>query len=117
VIVIALAVAGAFGAPSRYLLEAAISRRAGHEFPWGTACVNLLGSFALGLLVGLREFHGLDGDLSTIAGVGFLGSFTTFSTFAVETTRLTTPSKTLYIGISVVGGIALAALGLALASL
>jgi CrcB protein len=116
VIVVALACAGALGAPSRYLLEAAISRRAGHEFPWGTACVNLLGSFALGFLVGLREFQGLDGDLSTIAGIGFLGAFTTFSTFAVETTRLTPRSRVLYIGISVVGGIACAALGLALAS-
>ena len=116
-IVIALACAGALGAPSRYLLEAAISRRAGHGFPWGTACVNLLGSFALGVLVGVREFHGLDGDVSTIAGVGFLGAFTTFSAFAVETTSLTVRSRVLYVGISVVGGIVCAALGLALASL
>jgi CrcB protein len=117
VIVLALACAGALGAPSRYLLEATISRRAGHGFPWGTACVNLVGSFSLGLLVGLREFHNLDGNLSTIAGIGFLGAFTTFSTFAVETTRLSTRARVLYIGLSVVGGIACAALGLALASI
>ena len=116
-IVLALAGAGALGAPCRYLLETAITGRAGHRFPWGTACVNLLGSLALGLLVGLREFHGLNRDLLTVGGIGFLGAFTTFSTFAVETTIITPRLRVLYVAVSVAGGIALAGTGLALASL
>jgi fluoride exporter len=117
VIVLAVAGAGALGAPCRYLLEAAISRRTGHRFPWGTTVVNLLGALLLGLLAGRREFHGLNTDVATIAGVGFLGAFTTFSTFAVETTRLAPRARALYVTVSVVGGVGLAATGLALASL
>ncbi len=115
-IALAVAGAGALGAPCRYLLEAAISRRIGHEFPWGTTVVNLLGALLLGLLAGFREFHGLHTDLATVAGVGFLGAFTTFSTFAVETTRLAPRARVRYVTVSVVGGVALAAAGLALAS-
>ena len=115
-IAVAIACAGALGAPARFLLERAITRRHGHEFPWGTACVNLLGSFALGLLAGLVEFHGGDLNAAKIIGFGFLGAFTTFSTFAVETTRLSTRLRVRYVAISVVGGLALAASGLALAS-
>lgn len=115
-IAVAIACAGALGAPARLLLERAITRRHGHEFPWGTACVNLLGSFALGLLVGLVEYHGWDHTAAKIAGFGFLGAFTTFSTFAVQTTRLATPLRIRYVVVSVGGGLALAASGLALAS-
>jgi CrcB protein len=116
VIALAVAGAGALGAPCRYLLEAAISRRTETGFPWGTTAVNLLGSLLLGLLAGLREFHGLHADVVTVAGIGFLGAFTTFSTFAVETTRLAPRARVLYVTVSVVGGVALATLGLALAS-
>ncbi len=116
-IVLAIAGAGALGAPCRYLLEAAISRRTGHRFPWGTTVVNLLGALFLGFLAGIREFHGFDPDLATVAGIGFLGAFTTFSTFAVETTKLAPRARLLSVTVSVVGGIGLAAAGLALASL
>lgn len=115
-IVLAIACAGALGAPSRYLLECAITRRHGHEFPWGTACVNLLGAFALGLLAGLVEFHGFDRDIARVAGIGFLGGFTTFSTFAVQTSRLSTARRVRYVALSVAGGITLVAAGLALAA-
>ncbi len=115
-IVLAVAGAGALGAPCRYLLEAAISGRFGHRFPWGTTVVNLLGALLLGLIAGWGEFHGLQTDIATVAGVGFLGAFTTFSTFAVETTKLAPRQRVLYVTVSVVGGVALAATGLALAS-
>ena len=116
-IVVALACAGALGAPARFLLERSMADRLGHGFPWGTTCVNLLGSLALGILAGLGEFHGLQHDVSRIVGVGFLGAFTTFSAFAVESTRLTPPRRVAYVGISVIGGIGLAGAGLALASI
>ena len=116
-IAFAIAGAGALGAPARYLVERALSRRFGHAFPWGTTAVNLAGSLLLGLLVGMVEFHHWQEDIARVAGVGFVGAFTTFSTFAVESTRLQTRARLRYVGISVVGGLGLAAAGLALASI
>ena len=115
-IVVALACEGALGAPARFLLERTMTDRLGHGFPWGTTCVNLLGSFALGLVAGLGEFRSLDHDIARVVAVGFLGAFTTFSTFAVESTRLAPGRRIAYVGISVIGGIGLAGAGLALAS-
>ena len=59
-------------------------RRAGRAFPWGTLAVNLSGAFALGLLVGAA----VGGDALRLAGTGFLGAYTTFSTWMLETHRL-----------------------------
>ena len=116
-IAFAIAGAGALGAPARYLVERALSRRFGHAFPWGTTAVNLAGSLLLGLLVGMVEFHHWQADIVHVVGVGFVGAFTTFSTFAVESTRLPTRARLRYVGISVVGGLGLGAAGLALASI
>lgn len=80
-----IAIGGAFGSVCRYLLMSATTQLMGREFPYGTLLVNLFGSFLLGLLVGViasilprgRELHAL-------LAVGFLGGFTTFSTFAMD---------------------------------
>lgn len=85
---LAVALAGALGAPARYLVEQAISTRVAHRFPWGTFIVNVSGSFALGLLTGVFLYQGLAADAKTIIGTGFLGAYTTFSTYAYETVRL-----------------------------
>lgn len=116
-ITVAIVCAGALGAPARYALERAITRRRGHSFPWGTTVVNLIGSFALGVVAGLAEFHAFDHDAAQVFGIGFLGAFTTFSTFTVETNQLTGLLRIQSIVVSVVGGVALAAIGLALAAL
>jgi CrcB protein len=81
-------VAGAVGAPARYLLDDAISSRALGVFPWGTLLINVSGSFLLGLLAGLALFHGLPPTAKVILGTGFCGAYTTFSTFTYETIRL-----------------------------
>ena len=112
-ITLAVALAGALGAPSRYLIERSIARRFGSGFPWGTLIVNLAGAAALGLLAGTVEFDHVGPDFARIAGVGFLGAFTTFSTFMVEATRLRTPARLGYLAASIVGGLALAAIGIA----
>jgi len=117
VIPLAVALAGALGAPARYLVERAITRRTRHDFPIGTLVVNLLGCLLLGALFGAVEFHGWSVDVRTLFGTGFLGAFTTFSAFAVEADRLRGRRSTIYLTASLVGGFALAALGLALASL
>lgn len=85
---IAFVIAGAVGAPLRYLLDGAIAERSRGVFPWGTFVVNVTGSFALGLLAGLGLYHGLSPPLRVVVGTGFLGAYTTFSTFTFETVRL-----------------------------
>lgn len=114
---LAVALAGAIGAPARFLLERAVTRRVGHGFPWGTAIVNVTGALLLGLLVGGVEFHNWSTDVQTVAGIGFLGAFTTFSTFAVETLRLPSRRAAAYLVVSTVGGLAAAGLGVAMMSI
>jgi CrcB protein len=83
VTVAAAVVAGAAGAVARFLLAGAVGAWAGGR--WGTLTVNVIGSFALGALVAAPR---VPAGIVIVAGAGFLGSFTTFSTFAVETTLL-----------------------------
>ena len=80
-----IGVAGFFGAISRYAVQGLVSRTQ-EAFPWGTFAVNIGGSFLLGLLVGLFS-HRLvvHPDLRVALTVGFLGSYTTFSTLMLET--------------------------------
>jgi CrcB protein len=85
---LAVALGGSLGAVSRYLLAAWIGRWAQHSpFPFGTLGVNVLGSFLLGLLLGTSLSGSLpvQGNTKALCGIGFLGAFTTFSTFSFET--------------------------------
>lgn len=82
-----VAAAGALGAPSRYALEWWVRTRWATVAPVGTLVVNVTGSLALGAVVGLALAHGLDPDARTLVGTGFLGAYTTFSAYAVETVR------------------------------
>ena len=75
---------GAAGALGRFLLDGAVGRRLGRAFPYGTLVVNATGAFALGVLVGAA----LSGDAYRLAGTGLLGAYTTFSTWMLETQRL-----------------------------
>lgn len=79
-----VAVFGALGAAARYRLDATVSARLPSDFPFGTLAVNLTGSFALGILVGASVAD----DAALVLGTGFLGGFTTFSTWMVESVRL-----------------------------
>jgi len=100
---IALAVggAGALGASARWLLDGAVTRRTrgafpnrwlpNQSYPYGTLCINVGGSLLLGLLTGLVSHHGAPGTLTTVAGTGFCGGFTTWSTFVWESTQLYRP--------------------------
>jgi CrcB protein len=75
---------GGLGAIARFVLDDAVEGRLGGVFPYGTLVVNVSGSFALGALVGAA----LGGDAFSVAGTGFIGAFTTFSTWALESHRL-----------------------------
>jgi CrcB protein len=87
VILAGVVLAGAVGAPARFLLERAVSTRFPRAFPWGTLVVNLSGSLALGLLVGAAINGGVGDGTRTVLGTGFLGSYTTFSTYAYEVVK------------------------------
>ena len=113
-----VALGSALGAPARYLLDRIIQSRREGVFPWGTWAINISGCFALGLLVGLVQGHVVDARLMTTAATGFLGSYTTFSTFTWETMRLVEDGAfveaLLNITVSAVLGVAAAAGGLLL---
>jgi CrcB protein len=104
---------GAVGAPARYLTDAAVQRRHGTAFPWGTWTVNVVGSFVLGLVVAAGPSW-----LVSLAGTGFCGALTTFSTFGYETVRLAETGRTSTALANVIGslvaGLAAACLGWAL---
>ncbi len=107
----AVAGAGGLGAVLRFGLDGAIKRRTRGDFPLGTLTINLSGAFALGLLTGLA----LTGDALLIAGTAGIGAYTTFSTWMLETHRLATGgarrAATINIVLSIVAGVAAAALG------
>jgi len=120
---IAFLAAAALGACARYALVAWFGERYGQRFPWGTIAVNLSGCLVLGVITGLVLYHGLSTEVRTAIGTGGLGAFTTFSAFSADTVALVEGDRASAdlalrnVAISIVGGIALAAMGLALASL
>lgn len=87
--VLVIALAGAAGALSRHYLGAFAQRLSGSDFPWGVLLVNSLGCFLFGLFVGLIEHRFPVGESTRLLILaGFLGSFTTFSTYAFNTSQL-----------------------------
>lgn len=81
---IAAAALGGCGATLRFVLDAAVSARVGRDFPYGTLVVNLTGAILLGTMVGAA----LTGEEATLIGTATIGSYTTFSTWVLETHRL-----------------------------
>jgi CrcB protein len=84
--ILAIAGGGALGALGRFFVSNGVYRLLGRDFPWGTLAVNTLGSFVMGLLfVLLLDRLATAPELRSALLVGFLGAFTTFSTFSMET--------------------------------
>jgi fluoride exporter len=84
-----LAAAGALGTLARYGLTGAVHKLKGTAFPWGTLIVNLTGCFLAGLLWALFEGRRpVAGEMRTVVLVGFMGAFTTFSAFILDTGHL-----------------------------
>jgi len=110
-VLLGIGVLGGFGAILRFALDGAVSGRVAGAFPFGTLAVNLSGAFALGVLVGAE----LDQDAYRLAGIGLIGSFTTFSTWTLESHRLAEDGElglgTLNFAVSLVLGVLLAWLG------
>lgn len=86
--VLLLALAGGLGAAARFVLDGLVRARTSTPFPVGTFVVNVSGSLLLGLLAGAAAAGVLAPGTLLVAGTGFCGGFTTFSTAMVETARL-----------------------------
>lgn len=112
---LAVGLLGGAGTLARVLLDARVRAATGRpDLPLGTLTVNVLGSLALGVLTGA----GVTGDAILLAGTGFLGAFTTFSTWMVETERLAGRGRTAlalgYVGLSLALGLAACGAGWAI---
>lgn len=84
-----IALAGSLGTLARYGLSGLAQRLCGSDFPWGTLAVNMLGCLAIGYLWTLAETRWpLSGQTRAILFIGFMGAFTTFSSFALESAEL-----------------------------
>ncbi len=117
--VAAIAIAGAFGAVARYGVGQLVGGAGTNGFPWATFIINVSGSFAAGVLVVLFTSRFVSSEvLSAALLIGFLGAFTTFSTFSVQAQQLLEAGAAAtvfaYVASSVVVGVGAAWLGVAL---
>jgi CrcB protein len=108
---LAVGALGGLGALARFLLDALVSSAGGARFPLGTLLVNLSGALVLGLLAGIA----LSGDAYLLAGTAVIGSYTTFSTWMLESHRLAEDGLRWLlwanVGLSLVLGVGAGALG------
>lgn len=111
---IGVALLGGVGACARFLLDGAVAQRSPFDFPLGTFVVNVSGAFALGVFAGIA----LEGNASLVAGTAAIGSYTTFSTWMLESHRLGEAgerrSMLANIVLSIAAGVGAAALGRAI---
>lgn len=92
-----LALAGGVGTLSRYGLAGVVQRMAGTSFPWGTLAVNVTGCFLAGLLWSLFEYRiQVPGEVRMVVLMGFMGAFTTFSAYMIETGELLRSAEWLF---------------------
>jgi CrcB protein len=119
--ILLLGLAGGLGAGTRFVVDGLVRSKIRTALPVGTIAINVTGSFLLGLVAGAVMVHAAPVELQAIAGTGFLGGYTTFSTASFETVRLIQSHRTglaLLNGLgTAVAGIGAAAAGVALAGL
>ncbi|MFN8590739.1 MAG: fluoride efflux transporter CrcB [Thermomicrobiales bacterium] len=113
-----VAIGGAAGAASRYGVSQWAGNRFGWSFPWGTLTVNLVGSLIIGLLMAVLAARQADPAYRLLLVTGFLGGFTTFSSFSFEALALLEArrweSALLYVGGSLLFGLVACGIGLGL---
>jgi len=87
--ILSIAAGGALGAVIRYLLVLAAIAVFPASFPWGIMIVNVVGSFLIGaLVVGFEVFGSIRGEMQAFLTIGFLGAFTTFSSYSLNIIEL-----------------------------
>ncbi len=113
--VLLVGIGGFLGSSLRYLTYIFIDKRFESTFPLSTFTVNIVGSLLLGILVGISLKESLSEPMRLLLAVGICGSFTTFSTFAMENLNLLSQrdmaTSFIYIAASVILGLAAAFLG------
>ena len=89
-LLVAIAAGGALGAISRYLVQQLFLIWFGSEFPWGTLVANVSGCLLIGILIGVWSNTGaeMSQEMRAFVVIGFLGAFTTFSAFSLDTVTL-----------------------------
>ena len=102
---------GILGANARYLVAGWVTQRFGLAFPWGTFLINVSGSFVLGLFMAYMVRYPAHYYPRLFFAVGFLGAYTTFSTFSVESLQLIQNSRFLIAFFYIVSSAALGLLG------
>ena len=114
--ILAIAIGGSAGALMRYWISDIAYRALGVTFPWGTLAVNAIGCFVIGILWALFDFYIVSPNWRLLFLTGFLGAFTTFSTFALETFNLLQDNElklaALNVAVSVLLGLFLVYIGL-----
>jgi CrcB protein len=116
-----VALAGAIGAPARFLVDTFVQSRHRSTFPFGTLVINASGALLLGFITGLVLYHTFPRTPQVLLGAGFCGAYTTFSTFTFETAALAETGERGRALLNVVGSVAAgtiaAGVGLALGAL
>lgn len=103
---VVIVMGGALGALSRFAMGSWVQGMAGSAFPWGTWAVNAIGSLALGFAMIWLTHTLASGELRHFVVMGFLGSFTTFSTFSFETVEMLQDGLWLRAGFYALGSVA-----------
>jgi len=99
--ILLLALAGALGTLSRYSLAGVVQKAAGAGFPWGTMAANMAGCFLFGIVWSLFEGKIISSEARIIVLVGFMGAFTTFSSFVFESGELLRNGQVTYAALNI----------------
>lgn len=102
---LAISIGAVLGANARFLLGGWVLDRMGTEFPYGTLLINVTGSLVIGLVYALIEKHGAPDWVRPLVIVGFLGAYTTFSTFSLDTLAVAERGAWLAAGAYVAGSV------------
>lgn len=107
-IIMAIGVGGGIGAILRYVVGVVFMQRFGPGFPWGTAFINVSGSFLIGVIaqLALTRSFGVTPAVRIFAATGLVGGYTTFSTFSLDSILLVGDGAKLLAAVYVLGSVA-----------
>ena len=109
--ILIVAAAGVLGGIARFWVSGIVARRIGERFPWGTLVVNTTGALGIGILAALLRASGVDAEsvltLWLALAVGVLGSYTTVSSFSLQTLALLRESEWLHAFLNIAGSLGL----------